>query len=350
MILRLIRPGRATTILRRSLTVPSILIATAIGVVGAPLWLLIAGLLDAARDGFRGRFVRIRLVTFGLGYLSCETAGIAVAFLLWIARLVLRPSVDRYRQWNFRLQCLWGDSLLRIAQLAFGFRFEVEGADCVAPGPILLLLRHSSLADTVLAVSQVSRPHDLLLRYVLKRPLLLDPCIDIVGQRLINLFVLKGARRASDQIRDVGALAEGLGRDQGVLIYPEGTRFTQAKKAALLDKLARRNAHDELEFARSLEHVLPPIRGGTLALLETSSRQSPPADVVFCAHQGFEGSATVRDLLAGRLIDRTVRISFWRVPAAEIPAEGPARLRWLCDQWLRMDREVERLRTARSQP
>ena len=39
----------------------------------------------------------------------------------------------------------------------------------------------------------VSRRYHLRLRYVLKRELLWDPCLDIVGQRVPNIFVDRDA-------------------------------------------------------------------------------------------------------------------------------------------------------------
>jgi hypothetical protein len=61
------------------------------------------------------------------------------------------------------------------------------------------------------------------------------------------------------------------------------------------------------------------------------------ADVVFCAHTGFEGADTVSALIDGVLVGGTVRVHFRRVPFADIPADRIARRAWLYDQWLAMD-------------
>lgn len=350
IVLRLIRPGRSTTVLRRLLSHSGVFLGALVLWAALPLWALATVLLDLIRDGIGPRrFILTRILLFAAGWLACEVVGLLVAFGIWLRGIVTRPDEATYRRWNFRLQCEWGHALLRIGQSAFAYRFEITGSDAVAPGPILLLLRHTSLADTVLAVSQISRPHDIVLRYVLKRPLLLDPCIDVVGRRLINYFALRGEKSRA-QFDGVAALADDLGSTDGILLYPEGTRYTEEKKRAMLDKLERRGQLEELAYAAALRHVLPPIRGGFLAVLERSDVHGTMPDVVFCAHAGFEGSATAKDLLAGRLLGRTIRIHFWRVPAHEIPADTEARESWLREQWQRMDRTVERLRRGEPAP
>ena len=73
-------------------------------------------------------------------------------------------------------------------------------------------------------------------------------------------------------------------------------------------------------------------------------RSNPGKDVVFMAHTGFEGSASVRDLLGGGWRGQTVRIHFWRVPYAEIPNDHRA---FLYEQWDRMQATIDRLRAER---
>jgi hypothetical protein len=135
----------------------------------------------------------------------------------------------------------------------------------------------------------------------------------------------------------VARLAADLGPEDGVLIYPEGTRFSEAKRARVLATLEARGAAVELERARRLRHVLPPRRGGPLALLEASARSATPADALFCAHAGFEGGTTLGELLRGELIGRTVYIRFWRVRSAEIPSSPDSRTAWLSGEWEKVE-------------
>ena len=56
-------------------------------------------------------------------------------------------------------------------------------------GPIVLISRHASLADALLPAWLLGRNGDMRPRYVMKRDLLVDPCLDIVGHRVPNWFV-----------------------------------------------------------------------------------------------------------------------------------------------------------------
>jgi len=130
----------------------------------------------------------------------------------------------------------------------------------------------------------------------------------------------------------VAGLATNLGRADGVLIFPEGTRFSLRRRAEAITKLAL--SHPDLATrAQALENVLPPRLGGILALLEAA----PGADVVFGAHTGFDGVRTLADLVGGALVGRTIRLRLHRVVAGEIPADHDARIAWLFDEWKKVD-------------
>lgn len=312
---------------RRALSVPGLLVAAL--VVGAllPPLLLLAVLVDIAR---RRPLPLARALLVVAAYLACEALGIVASLALGLVRPFVPPA--RSLAWTYCLQGAWAAALLRALRRAYGVSLEVEGLDRVGPGPLLVLARHTSAADTLLPVVLLSNGLGLRLRYVLKRPLLWDPCLDLVGQRLPNAFVARGAERTDDDVAAVAHLARGLGPGDAVLIYPEGTRFTPARRAAALERLAASRRPHLVERARRLEHVLPPRLGGALALLEASD-----ADVLFFAHTGLEGTARLADLLAGGLIGARVRVALWRVPRAEVPTCAERRAEWLHDQWDRLD-------------
>jgi 1-acyl-sn-glycerol-3-phosphate acyltransferase len=239
----------------------------------------------------------------------------------------------RFLAWNFALECWWARTLLRGAQWIFGLRVEVEELPDLGRGPIILFSRHASVGDTLLPAVFVSSRYGIVLRYVFKRELLWDPCLDIVGNRLRNCFVRRGSGESAGDIALVQELMEDLGPQDGVLIYPEGTRFTPAKRQRILGRLAQKGSADLLSKAEALQHLLPPRLGGTLALLE----RNVGADAVFCAHIGFDGAGSFRDLLNGSLVNRLVRVCFWRVPYTEIPRTAAAQADWLYEQWARID-------------
>lgn len=101
-----------------------------------------------------------------------------------------------------------------------------------------------------------------------------------------------------------------------------------------------------LEYATSLQSLLPPRPGGTLALLEAA----PGADVVVCAHSGFEGSASLLEIWKGALLHKAVRVKFWRTPSDAIPRELDARTAWLLDEWQHLDAWVEAQKPHQHQP
>ena len=83
--------------------------------------------------------------------------------------------------------------------------------------------------------------------------------MDLVGQRLPNVFVRRGSGRPAREAALVASLAEGLGPRDGVVIYPEGTRFTPAKRARALARLAEQNDPARLGASRrSARHIVWP--------------------------------------------------------------------------------------------
>jgi 1-acyl-sn-glycerol-3-phosphate acyltransferase len=303
---------------------------TALAVV--PLALPFLALLDwrAQANGSR-----MRLALFGVVFLSYELFGVLASLALWLARPLL--SDDAWLGAHRRLQALWAGGLFRAAARIFRLRLEVEGAAAVEPGPLIVLIRHVSLADTLLPAVVLAERHGLRLRYVLKRELLLDPCLDIVGQRLPNTFVRRGSGATGPELAAIASLARGLGPRDGVLIYPEGTRFDPVKRERALAKLESAGRSELAASARELTSVLPPHTGGALTLLEAA----PGADVLVFAHAGLEGLARVSDLLAGHLVGRAIRVGLWRVPRAAIPRERAERERWLFAEWARVDAWVK---------
>ena len=291
-------------------------------------------LVGALVDAVRGRRVAVRALAFFTLYFACELAGIWASFGVWLASGVWAGgSRHRFLRWNFALQCWWARTLFDGARRIFRWRVEVENHGAAARGPMLFFIRHLSTADTVLAAVFVSGQFGLCLRYVLKSELLWDPCLDIVGQRLPNGFVTRGTGDVERALSEVLRIEQALGPADGVLIYPEGTRFTPEKRRRALEQLAVKGDAELLERARRLERVLPPKLAGPLALLE----HDPGADVVFCVHTGYERAMSFREFLAGGLNDLVIRIGFWRVPFAEIPREHDARAAWLYDEWARVD-------------
>ena len=184
------------------------------------------------------------------------------------------------------------------------------------------------------------QPRDRHLRYVLKRELLFDPCLDIVGNRLPNFFVDRFSDDPARERDGVASLLTGLSRSEGVVIYPEGTRFSAAKREKVLKKLSG----DDRIRAQRWTHLLPPRYGGILALLQAN----PQLDLLFCAHVGLEGSADFFSLINGSWVNSKIRVHFWRVPFADIPVDLDGQRNFVVESWDRMQREVSLLHSARA--
>jgi 1-acyl-sn-glycerol-3-phosphate acyltransferase len=314
------------TIRRRLITIPAYFIIWLLWMVTAPVWILLAIATDLAR---RSDWVALRSGAIVSAYFTCEVIGILASGALWLWRFTGQIKPERWNDLHFRLEAWWGATIFRAIVLLFELRVVVEGDENLANGPYLLLVRHASAGDTLLASTFVGQAHGIRLRYVLKRELLWDPCLDIVGNRLPNVFVDRNSKDSNAEIRKIQELAKELGPQDGVLVYPEGSRFSHAKRRRALVRLEQREDTHALEYAKSLSHVLPPRPGGTLGLLEAA----PEADIIICAHTGFEGAASLSEIWNGSLLKRTIRVQFRRIQRDEVPKKREERARWLFEEW-----------------
>lgn len=320
---------------RRRLASGSLYLALWLVTVPAlPLWLALAAAFDLLRG--RHRMPGLRAAAFFAFYLACELGGLLLALGLRLLAAIRGDAchssdIDRH----YALQARWIELIQRGAFAIFGIREDVTVVGDASAGPVLVLVRHTSTADTILAGAYLHGRRGLRLRYVLKRELLWDPCLDLVGHRLPNVFVSRGASDAAELER-VGALARDLGPRDGVLLYPEGTRFSEAKRARVIASLRARGEHERAARAEATPRVLPPKVGGFLALLDAA----PDADVIVLAHTGFEGAAHFARFWAGGLLGATLRMRIERFPRGGVPADPAGRVAWLLDRWAEVDRWV----------
>ena len=128
------------------------------------------------------------------------------------------------------------------------------------PGADSFFIRHVSMADTVLASIYVTRTTGIFLRHILKIELLWDPCLDIVGNRLPHVFVDRSGSQTWLELNSVRRMSSDLGASDGVLIYPEGTRFSHRKREKALARLEKNNTRLHKK-ALQMKNVLPPLSG-----------------------------------------------------------------------------------------
>ncbi|CAA0082457.1 Uncharacterised protein [Zhongshania aliphaticivorans] len=325
------------TIWRRAVTIPLFFVLLLVMVASIFLWFPLSLLLACFLSGARAA---PRCLCFILVYLFCECIGIVLSFALWLRYRVLGVGQADYLAANSRLQFWWADTLRRAAQKIFRLTFVIEGRDALSGSAAILLPRHCSIGDTIFPVSFYAIPQGFRVRYVLKKELLIDPCLDIVGGRLPNVFLDRVAEDMSAELAALQRLAAGASDQESLVIYVEGTRFSLNKRQRIIQALKIAGDSDTLRRAERWQYVLPPRPAGVLALM----RDAPQKDLLFCAHTGFEGSASFVKLFNGSCLDATVRLRFWRVAAADIPQNESERLAMLFAQWDKMDLAIKEMR------
>jgi 1-acyl-sn-glycerol-3-phosphate acyltransferase len=320
--------SRVEKLRRRSLSLSGLAAATAVVTITVPLWLPTALLVDAVR--LKWRFPLARLLAFAVCWCWIESGGVVRAFALW-ARGRTGDAAAHYR-----LMAWWSGSLIRAMSATTGVRPSIEHLDVLTPGNAIVLSRHASLGDSLLSGWALTTEAHLQPRYVLKKELLFDPCLDIVGLRVPNHFLDREATDGSGELDALERLAEGIGPGIVGVIFAEGTRSNDDKRARALAKIAERDP-ERAQRMGALRRLLPPRPAGSIAML----RGAPDADVILVWHTGFDGLDTF-----GGMIRRLgkglppVRFVAERVPRADVP-DGDAFLDWLDEQWLRMDAEVD---------
>jgi 1-acyl-sn-glycerol-3-phosphate acyltransferase len=321
---------------RRGCSIGLELIVFALLTALSPVLALCALVIDMARWlRRRTAWMTLRLLALLWWSLLIELVGLVRLSRLRLAAAGRDPAA--FRAQTYRLRRWWLCSHLAGFRRIFGIAFKVDGLDVAGPGPVVILVRHASTVDTLLPEGIIAPVHGLGLRYVLKRELLALPTIDI-GRRLApTVFVRRSSADAVGAFERLATLATDLGRDEGILIYPEGTLFNPRKLAKAQRVIAARQP-ELAERAARLRHVLPPRPGGTLALL----RAAPSADVVVCGHFGLPKFEYLSDAFEGELVGSTVHVKFWRYPASAVPMDSEDSFRdWLYDRWYEMDRWID---------
>ena len=321
---------------RRFISVPALYLIAIAFLVLLPIWLPVAVIWDLVTSP--RRMAHTRLLAFGFWWSWLEAIGLTVSF--WFLVTGRGKNVDKH----FALQRWWANGLVVGLRLTCRLTLEPRHLEVLTPGPVIVLPRHASLADALLSAWFVTQP-GLKPHYVLKRELLADPCLDIVGNRLPNPFLDRGAADAKPELDAIRLMAEGVrDPDECAVIFPEGTRANPEKRARAMARLAERNPERAAKLG-ALEHLNPPRPAGTLAVLHGA----PDADVVIMAHAGFEGLDTFGGILKAIPGTAPVLLDCMRFSRTEVPDDDDdGRIAWLDDQWLALDGRVDALLAERA--
>lgn len=330
---------RASRVLRRIKTIGGEIVGFGLVTALLPGLLLGAGLVDLTLWLRRRKpWMAVRLVAMLWWFLLGELYGLLGLGLIWVTSggdsLARRGRV-------YRLKRRWLASHLGAVKKLFGLRFEYDGLELAGPGPVLVMTRHASIIDNTLPDVVIGGAHDLGFRFVIKRELQMLPTIDIGGRWVPTLFVRRASGDTAAELAKFGDLTVAMGPSDGLLIYPEGTRWTVEKLARAQDIIAERQPA-VAPLANRLRFVLPPRLGGTLNLLESGR----DCDVVLFGHYGFDGFEYISDIWAGGLLGTTVQLKFWRFPAAEVPEDRDQLITWLYARWQLLDDWIAEQRGA----
>ena len=321
---------------RRAVTIPAVHVALFVtATLALPLG-LIFGVLDVV-TGPRGvpRFVRLRFLGFVLWYLVHELGG------LWAAASFQVVGRGRDTALHFRLQHAWERAQLRGLRWIYGLRFtgDAESAAVPSDARVIVFARHASVADSLLPGHLFGPDSPLMfdgprrslnLRWVLKRELLVVPCLDVVGHRIPTVFVHRRGRDTSGDAEAIAALGQALVPGEGVILFPEGTRFSPEKREA---------APGEHRYV----HLLPPRHAGPMSLLDAATRSGLPHEVLILGHTGFERVHRFADLWRGALVGLEVRCVLRRISLRDLPDDAVGRRAWLDAEWAHLDAWLSRV-------
>src|SRR5262249_197831 len=152
----------------------------------------------------------------------------------------------------------WGLYLDRFGRRCFSVKQSVSGREAVTGGgPLIVFLRHASVADNLLGPVFFGVEGGLSVRYVAKFELSNDPIFDLTGTRLVSVFVRRASGDSEREIKAVTALLdEDFGKGDVIVVWPEGTRFSESKRQRILESIERRGDPAKLARAKALKHVL----------------------------------------------------------------------------------------------
>ena len=330
-------------LVRRLVLAPLVVVLAVALAILFPLIVLVTLAFGAVRRSRPGGMRLLRLLSFALAWCTAETAALFVCLGLWVASgFGGRLNTEPYQVRHYAVMRSFLDRLYRAATRTFRVRVVVDEPELTAAEqaarlarPVIVLSRHAGPGDSFLLVHQLLSLYGRRPRVVMKASLQFDPSLDVVGNRLPNVFISR--RRAGERIftEQIDRLARGLDRQGALVIFPEGANWTPGRWQRGIHHLEQRGRRDLAARARSMPNLLPPRPGGALAAIAAC----PDADVIFVAHAGLDRLVSVADIWRSLPMDQVVVAKWWRVPVGEVPrgAGHESQVKWLYDWWQRID-------------
>lgn len=345
-------------LIRRLVLAPLAVVVTLALMVLFPLLALLSLTVSwIGRIGRRkGRTRALRLMFFALIWLFAESTVLFMCLGMWLAsgfggRLRTEPFQARH----YAVMRWFLDSIYGAAHRAFGLRVEVDeptptDRELAArlTRPIIVLSRHAGPGDSFLLVRQLLSVYQRRPRVVMKATMQLDPGVDVVVNRLPNVFI--NHARTGDRIfvEQIQRLARSLDRHGALVIFPEGGNWTPSRWASGIGRLEQLGRRDLADRARDMPNLLPPRSGGAFAAIMAC----PEADVIFVAHAGLDAMVSVAEIWRNLAIGQVIKAKWWRVPAGDVPrdADHETQLQWLFGWWERIDAWISQNRSGEQLP
>jgi 1-acyl-sn-glycerol-3-phosphate acyltransferase len=275
----------------------------------------------------------VRLILFAMTVLSTELVALGAALGLWLTRGGTEP--------HFRWLGRCTRHLVRRASTLF----EIEPDDGVRDWPtdrlgesdhaLLVLCRHAGPGDSVIILDALINRYGRHPRLVMKRSMQIDPAVDVYFNRLPAAFIDTGGADGSGQ-QTIRQLAQGLGRDDTLVMFPEGGNYTPRRHRRAIRHLARAGYHGDAARAHRLRNVMPPRPGGVLAVLDEAD-----VDVLVLGHSGIGRIRSVEDAWRSLEDPKPVALKAWYTPFDEVPTDRGHRVGWLFDLWTMVDQWIE---------
>jgi 1-acyl-sn-glycerol-3-phosphate acyltransferase len=339
-------------LIRRLVLAPlTMVIALALAVL-FPLLAVLTWLFDRMGRSGSNRNRPLRLLFFALVWLFADTSAVFMCLALWIAsgfggRLRTEPFQIRH----YAVMRWFLDLVYRGAARAFGLKIEVTEPELTETEvssrltrPVIVLSRHAGPGDSFLLVRQLLSVYGRRPRVVMKASLQLDPGVDVVANRLPNVFITHAKTGERVFVEQIERLASGLDNAGALVIFPEGGNWTPGRRERAIQRLERLGRRDLAARARQMPNLLAPRSGGAFTAIEAC----PAADVIFVAHAGLDRLVTVGDVWRNLQVNQTIKAKWWRVPVDQVPrgVDHEAQLRWLYDWWQVIDEWISQNRPA----
>jgi hypothetical protein len=221
-------------VIRRLVLAPLVIVIACGFIVLSPFLALLAlvfGLLARSRAG---HMRSLRLVCFVLVWFVAEALTLVVLAGLWVVSgLGGRLRTEPYQSRHYAVMRRFLDTLYGAAERTYGLRIEIDEPDLTGEElaarltkPVIVLSRHAGPGDSLLLVHQLLSVYHRRPRVVMKAAMQFDPSVDIVGNRLPNVWIK--SRQAGEHIftDQIARLARGLDERGALVIFPEGGNWT----------------------------------------------------------------------------------------------------------------------------